>query len=561
MTFPLMEPASGGGFDLPLELLPALYAELHYRKWFLPSFLYRDRAEVIADLPARLEPGWESDSMPVLLYLRDAHRFPCTVESVRVQLWQGAEARTLAEIPLEWRCRAPFEHRILGLPLGDSARSGQAEVRVCFRIRQDGGRWRGRRDEVWGDNYPGSSRCPGLPTYLAADPYPSVRGWSAGDLHHHTAYTADQVEFGAPPEVTAVLGGAAGCDWAALTDHSYDLDDQPESFLHNDPDRRRWRAFQREVETINRRGRGALLVPGEELSCGGEKGNIHLLVLGVADLIPGTGDGAERWFWNEPTLPLTEALRRIRRANGVAYAAHPFESVGALSRVAFKRGTWTPGDAVQEGVAGLQIWNGRQHSDLEPGIERWLRLLDAGRRLAIGAGNDAHGGFTLARTVRVPFAWMDRDRAQIYGRARTQVEIRGALSMETVVGGLSRGRSFVTNGPSLILTATSGTGDPTLPGDRVPGSSLTRITVRASSTAEFGAPERVDLWFGQPGAGERRLASGRPMSASPWSVELEVQAPAVSGPGWIRAELHGERASEADIEARALTNPIWLEPA
>ncbi len=534
-------------------LLPALYAEVHYRHGRLPSLLYRAFPEVVVDVPIRLEPGWEGDRLPVLVLIKDAHRYPVTVESIKIDLRAQRGRRFGTRIPLGWVCREPMQHKILYVDLGPLARRGELAVAGEVRIREDGGRRRGRRVRVRGDSYGRWSTM--LATRAAADPYPSEAGWVSGDLHHHTAYTADQVEFGAPLEVSAVFAAAAGCAWAATTDHSYDLDDDPADFLRNRPDLPKWRALRGEAGRLNAAGTGAWLLPGEEVSCGGVDGhNLHLLVLGHEHFLPGVGDGAERWFHNAATFPLTEVLRRIESGPGIAYAAHPFEPMGRLNRFAFNRATWSEDDVRARGLHGLQVWNGSKPEALRIGLERWRTLLDRGVRRPIAAGNDAHGSFALGRSITLPFLSLSWGKEQVYANARTTLRTRGPLGDRSLLDALAAGRSTVTNGPFLCLEARQ-EGGVFEAGDRIEGDQPAMIRARGRSTGEFGCPSSLVVHVGVEGRGERVAAA----TAGDGSGEIRAgllleRAPAR---GWIRAELRCERPEGGDEAGLALTNPIY----
>lgn len=541
--------------ELPLGslgvLLPALYAEVHYRHGRAPSLLHRRFPEVLVDVPLRVEPGWENNRIPVLMLVKDAHLFPVTVESLRIDLRAPQGRRQRIEIELGWDCSEPFEYRILPVELGPLVGRGRLLLAGEVRVRDA----RGRRHRIRGDSYGDWPTT--LRTRAAAEPYPHEPGWSSGDLHHHSSFTNDQVEFGAPPEVTAVFADAAGCGWAALTDHSYDLDDDPQDFLFNRPEVPKWHRLRDEVRALNRAGRGALLLAGEEVSCGGAGGqNLHLLAFGHDDFLPGAGDGAERWFYNAATFPLEEQLRRLRAVGGVAYAAHPCEEIGWSQRLGFNRGTWGEADFGRPGVAGLQIWNGMRAPGLEMGLPIWKEALRAGKRLALGAGNDAHGDYCLGRSIGLPFISLSWGNKQVYARARTSLRLRGPLRERGVLDALGAGRSTVTNGPFLALSARQGERrfDP---GELLDPGRPTLIEARARSTAELGLPERLQLHVGEVGKGEWVAAVGR---ASPGASSLNLTLPLATlpGHGWIRAELHASRPADGDEAGLALSNPLWI---
>ncbi len=66
-------------------LLPGalLYAEMHYRWWPLSSRYFKKELEILADAPRRGEPG---RPLPLLLLVKDAHRYPITLERVIIEV-------------------------------------------------------------------------------------------------------------------------------------------------------------------------------------------------------------------------------------------------------------------------------------------------------------------------------------------------------------------------------------------------------------------------------------------------------------------------------------------
>ena len=68
----------------PHIILPQLlYAETHYSFRGIYSRLKKNEPEVLADVPHRLNPG---HSLPVLLLIKDAHRYPVAVGRIEVSI-------------------------------------------------------------------------------------------------------------------------------------------------------------------------------------------------------------------------------------------------------------------------------------------------------------------------------------------------------------------------------------------------------------------------------------------------------------------------------------------
>ena len=68
----------------PNLLIPFfLYAETHYKFKTIYSRLFKKEPEIIADAPHRAEPG---QAIPILLFVKDGHRFPILLKSVFILL-------------------------------------------------------------------------------------------------------------------------------------------------------------------------------------------------------------------------------------------------------------------------------------------------------------------------------------------------------------------------------------------------------------------------------------------------------------------------------------------
>ena len=78
MLFDFLQPWSHLNWLLTGALL---YVEMHYRWWPLPSRYFRKEPEILADAPHRVEPGVP---IPLLLLVKDAHRYPVYLDHVEV---------------------------------------------------------------------------------------------------------------------------------------------------------------------------------------------------------------------------------------------------------------------------------------------------------------------------------------------------------------------------------------------------------------------------------------------------------------------------------------------
>lgn len=520
-------------FD-PMYLL--LYAEMHYAPRLLFSLLKKNQPEILADVPRRVEP---STDVPVLCLIKDADRYPIALAGIELRIAYPS-GRT-ERIPFDMK-REPIQDRVWTRVLSFSPlEPGAVSVHVTFRLR------RGRRTHiVHNDNYRGTSHAP-LIVRVAENPLPRSPGWHYGEAHLHTIYSSDQVEFGAPPFETALLARAMGLDWMAITDHSYDLDDRPGHPWRNTSDPPLWEAMKADVERIHRHLNGFVALPGEEISCGTATArNVHLLAYGLETYIEGAGDSMERGLDATPDLTIPEVLARIQRQCGVGYAAHPVEAPPFAQRLILRRGIWKPEDLRENGLSGLQIWNGGRTTGFLEGKRTWIDLLLAGKHLMVGGGSDAHGNFNRFRQISVPLLKMVEHTDQTFGSVRTALWLPSGPSRQSVLGALRTGASVITDGPFLTFTV-GGDGNVRAGiGETIRAGGLW-VEVTSSTTDEFGSFDDVVLYLGElHRRQERSLWRGRAAPGGPIPIRTD-------GPCYLRME---GTTSKGKL---CLTNPIWIE--
>jgi hypothetical protein len=526
-----------------IYLLPILYAETHYKFRGIYSRLRKKEPEIIADVPHRLEPG---HPLPVLLFIKDAHRFPLALESVTVTRLSGNHQHEMAKVDFhELRIELPSWHQVLNLPLAADI-SGPVKIDVAISIRI------GEKRLVYhNDNYRLSSH---LPFPVLVDPYPLPKGkdWYWGDLHYHSDLTSDQVEFGAPLEASVALARACGLNFVGVTDHSYDLDDSPDDFLRNHPDLPKWRLLWQQAELLNASSDSFVLLPGEELSAGNcQNRNVHLLLLNNRRFFPGSGDSAEKWFRTNPEYRLDQVLPVLER-EALAFAAHPAMNPPLLQRLLIRRGYWQSLDYRLPRLDGMQIWNGEKNQAFEEGIEEWVRLLLEGQRLSIIAGNDAHGNFGRFRQIGIPFFSFRENHQELFAKTKTGVYLESGLSFEGLVQALRRGRSIISDGPFAEMRLIDSIGKKWRIGDECPAENGLLITdIRSSPT--FGEIISASLFLGAVEQKKEKLIR----SFSPGGYIAEAQFPVSELPSWGYLRLDVTSKAGEQIY-RCLTNPIYL---
>lgn len=532
--------------ELPL-LFPVLYAETHYTlKGF--SLIFRRRPEIVCDAPYRVEPG---NQIPVLILIRDADRFPVRLHSATatIRYMDGSiDECILLNGPLDIETHS--WHRVVRLAIRDGY-SGDIFIEPLLRVSRKG---RSSVQTVRTHNYPGRKPRP-LSVNVAKRPLPRPDGWIFADLHHHSEYTSDQVEYGAPLEATAEIGGAMGLSAAAVTDHSYDLDDSDKSYRIKDPELKRWKAMTASCDAIEKRT-GFVFLPGEELSCGNAKGmNVHLLLMGNRAFIPGSGDSAEVWFKTRPDHTIREVLD-AKEPGTLAYAAHPEHVFYFLQRLLLSRGKWESPDYGHPNLNGLEILNGPADQDYLLGLRRWIGLLLEGRRLFLAAGNDAHGAFNRTFQLGLPWLFIRETRRYLFGKSRTGILPDGKPDGKTVMEALSAGRTFITTGPAMTLEVRSDSGEHAAIGGSVAGKRFS-LTVECLTSEEFGPFDHGRLWLGDLSAKKEKpwIEFKVPVDEERFARTFELEN--LKTKVYVRG-IAVTRTGEGTFFC--LTNPIWINP-
>ena len=529
-----------------MMLVPPLlgYAETHYKMGFVPSLLKKNEPEIIFDAPHRLSPG---SDLPVLLLIKDAHRYPVQVLDAAVELTVPGRPVVRRSFDLGGETvEAPWWWRVLQVPRPDDL-TGDATVRVQGRFRQ------GEREfTVVADNHAKTSHEP-FAIHLAEEPLPYPEGWHAGDMHTHSHLTADQVEFGVPWDAALPLVRALGLSWFAVADHSYDLDDHHHSFLERDPDLKKWHQLWQAADELEARGGDVVLLPGEELSVGNShRRNVHMLILGNREFFDGWGDSAERWLRNKPQWLIPAVLERLD-ATALVAAAHPGAPVPALEWLLLRRGRWTSRDLQHPRLDGMQVLNGAFDDSFDRGLSLWIRMLLSGARLLLYGGNDAHGNFARFRQIGFPFFTMREGPDQRFGVAKTVVYLGGPPDRQSLLRALKQGQVVVTDGPFLEIHLRGQNGAESRMGQVFRGAPQS-LHLRARSSPEYGYVREISVWLGAIGGREVRVQRIRRTKLA-YTYETEVRLPSLPRSGYIRAVLFTRRNGDH----YAFTNPVWFD--
>lgn len=451
------------------------YAETHY-KFRLPwSPLSRPLPEMVVDAPWCAVPG---RSVPLFLAVHDAHRFPVVLREVRVVVRAGGQMREVRQT-LDLRLDRPFHW--IPLPWPEPVHLGQNLIDVLFEAEDS----KGRRHRFLNHSMPFLPQ-PSLDVLRLESNFPFPEGWTSGDLHCHTTWSEDPVEWGGDPRVMNDAARCMGMGFWAATDHSYDFAwDHPDWMRPTDPVAKfeRFRASFPPDSPDQ-----PLVLPSEEVSCGNSRGrNIHLLLIDHPEYVPGQGDGGRRWLRNKPDLSIPQVLEQAASHGSPAFAAHPRPGIGLAERLLFRRGMWETPD-LHPGLGGIQFWNGGTGRDFAQGMAFWIADLLAGNRRMPIAGNDAHGDLNRATQVRTPLVSLRQSKAHRFGYARTWIHLDHAPTRAGLRRALREGAPAVlSNGPALVLKAPGSRHQAT----RCDGADL---VVEAASLPEFGRIDKIRVY-------------------------------------------------------------------
>jgi hypothetical protein len=466
------------------------------------------------------------------LFVKDADLYPVTLRSVRFTASDAFGARWSYAFGLDEKPGGNLFARAFPLPLHRDGLRG--DVRVDGRILVEDRR--GRAREILNRNYPGLPSSP-LEIRLLEHALPYPKNWQAGEMHCHSEFSSDPVEFGAPLEAMQQTADSAGLDFVLCTDHSYDFYYRREKFLETCDPAANFAEYRAQAEALNARNAHlATIVPGEEVSCGNSRGeNVHLLTFGHRGFLPGLGDGGRRGFNNRPDLTIAETLEML--GDTPSFAAHPKAGIGWLERKVFRRGEWREEDlepgARGHSVRGLQFWNGHIGRDYRDGKAFWVEQLLRGRRLLPIGANDAHGDFNRNVGVKLPLVSLHEGRNHVFGKVRTVVPAPSAGASD--LRKAFRGEVCVcTDGPFAELTQDLGGA----------------LRVAAFSNAEQGALQSVRVYGAAAGSGREEVLFDRGFDQGP--LTFEERAPLGLTTGYVRLE------AITRTGARAMTSAIFL---
>ena len=545
-------------FTLPFTILCLLlifswkvygYAEIHYT-FFRYSLINRKHPEILADVPWRVDAG---KPIPVICIIKDADKFPVKLKRI-VAKYRLNGGETREEVLLDEDCQLyvsdHYWYRLFSIQLRHGE-TGNVKVTVEIEYINNG-----IRKTLVSDNLPGLSHAP-FKVLVSPHKLPTFDGWRHGDAHYHTDMTQDQIEFGAPVAVAALMGKTMGLSWLVAADHSYDLNRAIGEYFEHDSKLPRWQKVREDASIVNSGDGNFVVVPAEEISCGNSKShNIHLLAFDTSQFIPGSGDGVKRGLNKRPDLTLRQCINRVNQIGGFVYAAHPEAWNGFLGTLLLNRDRWRGPDYAQGGYSGLEFLNGAHGKEFDEAYKRWIQLLLEGRRLYILGGNDAHGDFNRCRKAKYPNTRLTESNEHVFGRTRTLAYCGDDLSVAGIHTALRNGRTIVTEGPVAIINAQNADGETAMVGGDIAGAEF-KLTITAQSSAEFGAIDRIVLYRGnfheKDEQIEQTFIPEREEMTHVFTHEITHK-----NRGYVRVEATSSARGKSFL---CITNPIWLHSA
>ncbi len=164
-------------------------------------------------------------------------------------------------------------------------------------------------------------------------------------------------------------------------------------------------------------------------------------------------------------------------------------------------------------------------------VPLWYRLLNCGFRLPASAGTDT---------------FLNRIASRLPGADRVYVKLNGPLSYDNWIAGLKAGRTFVSNGPILEITA-----DSSGPGDTLTLQTSRAVQIKATATAQFPL-DKVELVYNGKIVATGKLATDRLSATLQSAIDLDRS-------GWLSLRASGPGHPDHPVGSQdAHTSPIYV---
>lgn len=526
---------------LPIILL---YPEIHYRfRYFKYSKYYQEEPEILIDVPYKTL----NNKVPVYLIIKDSDIFPVMLWSVKFHFMFEDGSVFIKTFIIDEKISAKMYYKEFEFAFEDKKGFIGVSAEINTYIK-------GALRRIVNDNFKGINS--GFEVYIDDDEE-LFDNYIQGDLHYHSEFTSDQVEFGAPVLATKSCAKALGLDFFALTDHSYDLDDEPDDYLKNDPELKKFVEMKRACKDAS--DENITILPGEEITVrNGKNRNVHLIAYDD-EFFYGKGDSAEEWFKTRSENSISDVMRSVKPST-ITVAAHPFNKIPKLEYFLVKRGVWSTEDILDNKITHLQILNGDYDDNFFAGLNNWISLLLRGEKIFITAGNDAHGNFNVFRQVKMPMFELTSENKQIFGKCRTVIYSHSKSKID-IFAGIKSGNMYITNGPHFILNVRDG--------DKIYDIGSTFKVESGELEAEFfinsskysGSIKAIVLYRGFINSTEEKILWKQEIVDDIYSFNEKIQLPVEKMDFYIRLQVftsstHGNGKM---LQHRAYSNPIWIK--
>jgi hypothetical protein len=527
---------------IPSLSLILLYAEIHFRLPFWKGLLFRRQPEIIFDTPYRIQ----TDFLPVMLFMKDADRYPVRLFEVQLSIFSHRIDHPLkiSTFPEDLVIDKKWFTKIYQIEMDDL--KGQeiwinceAKIKIGSHIHL-----------IRNDNYRRTSHAK-FKVFIDPDPLPTEKGWLWGDLHYHSLWTENQVEFGGPVEEFNQLARPMGISYCALTDHSFDLDDQNQSWTRQDPALKKWYYSRELVQVLNAKEHDFIFIPGEEISVDNGRGKyVHLCVLNSQQYFKGSADAVENFPVKDETSHYAWILDRLE-PSALAFAAHPDHKAPWIHQLLLRRRLWNYLDRHHR-LNGFQFINGIAGDDLERGKQNWIRQILRGSRVFAYAGNDAHGNFNRFRQINLPLISIQEHKNQIFGEYLTAVKASITEGVEGLIQAFQSGSVIVSNGPFIDMQLKDSSGIYADIGGLLFSMPL-EAGLRIKSSAYFGSIRHIRLFYGDLKQQREYLIFQQEILSGIYQKTIRIPLNNIALLGYLRAEVLTSKSKFA------LTNPIWYQ--
>ncbi|MFZ5644138.1 MAG: CehA/McbA family metallohydrolase [Bacillota bacterium] len=343
--------------------------------------------------------------------------------------------------------------------------------------------------------------------------------WYYGDTHCHSTYTWDYY-FGngiyTIPELKS-LAMAAGLDWLAVTDHSYNLDESKYDVTKN--------------ETTALSDEDLSLFYGEELSARERgSGNYQNNTCHFSGVLNETFVSSVTDIFRIASAPDSQrAIDLLKNAGGLAIINHPGWGTKPFEAWNFAQKTYR----FTHGETGIEILNGSWKKKNLGAVTRWVdqRLLKGEKSFPF-AGSDTESDNHLGECYTV-----------VYSPSNSRHDIKKSLS---------RGMHYVTTGPALSIWAKpKGSRAWNIMGSIILLGSAQVINIYVSYNWSASSMT-IELTKGAAGQTRETILDKRTVNKG--SGHYVVKASLQPG-NYVRASA----ISETNASHRVYTTPIWFK--